>query len=102
VLDNLVVGTTFNDVLAIPASTLPGDFNLDGTVDAADYVAWRKNDGSQEGYNTWRTNFGRTAGGGSGDSTGSSNAVPEPSWMALLLCGVMLLCWPRQIVAGRT
>lgn len=37
---------------------LPGDYNGDGTVDAADYVVWRR-DGSVLGYNTWRANFGR-------------------------------------------
>ncbi|MEX2546100.1 MAG: hypothetical protein WD316_13305 [Phycisphaeraceae bacterium] len=39
---------------------LEGDYNGDGVVDAADYVVWRKTDGSAEGYNTWRTNFGAT------------------------------------------
>ena len=43
---------------------LPGDFNNDGTVDAADYVVWRKNDGTQTGYDGWRANFGRTLCGG--------------------------------------
>ena len=43
---------------------LPGDFNGNGIVDAADYVVWRKSDGSQNGYATWRAHFGQTAGGG--------------------------------------
>ena len=46
--------------------TLPGDFNHDGTVDAADYIVWRKTDGTPAGYNTWRANFGQPAGSGSG------------------------------------
>jgi alpha-tubulin suppressor-like RCC1 family protein len=37
---------------------LSGDYNRDGAVDAADYVLWRKNDGSEQGYTTWRANFG--------------------------------------------
>jgi hypothetical protein len=41
---------------------IPGDFNNNGTVDAADYVVWRKTDGMQDGYNLWRMNFGRTSG----------------------------------------
>jgi hypothetical protein len=53
---------------------LPGDFNNNGTVDAADYVLWRNggplaNDptpGVQpDDYNYWRANFGRTVGAGS-------------------------------------
>jgi hypothetical protein len=61
---------------------LPGDFNQDGIVNAADYVVWRKTDQSQTGYNNWRTNFGRTAGGGSG---AAAAAVPEPATGLLLL-----------------
>ena len=32
----------------------PGDFNHDGVVDAADYVAWRAAGGSAADYNAWR------------------------------------------------
>jgi hypothetical protein len=38
---------------------LPGDYNGDGIVDSADYVVWRKTDGTAQGYQTWRQNFGR-------------------------------------------
>src|SRR5262249_15044183 len=44
-------------------SVLPGDFNYDGTVDAADYVVWRKGLGTtytQSDYDTWRSHFGQT------------------------------------------
>ena len=47
----------------------PSDFNDDGTVDAADYVVWRKNPGgidTQNDYAVWRTHFGQAAGSGSG------------------------------------
>jgi hypothetical protein len=87
VLDNLVVGTTFNDVLAIPAPTLPGDFNNNGIVDAADYVVWRKNDSTQTDYDTFRTHFGQTAGGGAF----MNSAVPEPATLATLLTGVLIV-----------
>ena len=49
-------------VLSVAAAGLPGDFNNNGTVDAADYVVWRKTDGTPADYNTWRTNFGQTVG----------------------------------------
>ncbi|HEY3393315.1 MAG TPA: PEP-CTERM sorting domain-containing protein, partial [Lacipirellulaceae bacterium] len=62
---------------------LDGDFNEDGKVDAADYVVWRKTDGTQPGYNLWRTNFGRTS--GSGASVEAAAAVPEPASIGLLL-----------------
>ncbi len=49
---------------AYSSSAVAGDFNTDGSVDAADYVVWRKtNEGS---YDDWKTNFGTSGGGGSG------------------------------------
>ncbi len=41
--------------------TLPTpDLNTDGYVDAADYVLWRKSNGSAEQYTRWRTFYGTT------------------------------------------
>jgi hypothetical protein len=70
----------------IVAELPPGDFNQDGTVDAADYVVWRKSDGTQTGYDAWRTNFGISllADGGSAlPSAESLPAVPEPSTLMI-------------------
>ena len=50
---DVLTGLTSPTAIVI-VPTLPGDFNDDGTVDAADYVVWRKTDGTQAGYNTWR------------------------------------------------
>jgi hypothetical protein len=66
---------------ATPEPGLDGDFDGDGDVDAADYVVWRKTDGTPAGYSEWRTNFGRPP--GSGSALGAS-AVPEPSALILL------------------
>jgi hypothetical protein len=66
----------------IVAELPPGDFNQDGTVDAADYVVWRKTDGTQTGYDTWRANFGTSLLAGSGvaiPSAESLPAIPEPA-----------------------
>jgi hypothetical protein len=62
---------------------LTGDFNLDGMVDAADYVVWRKNGGTPEEFSAWRANFGRSAASGSGSASNAS--VPEPASLLLLL-----------------
>jgi hypothetical protein len=40
---------------------LTGDVDGSGTVNAADFVLWRKNDGSQSGYDAWRSQFGLTS-----------------------------------------
>jgi hypothetical protein len=67
-----------------PPMGIPGDYNADGKVDAADYVVWRENPaafgGDPDGYNTWRTNFDRTSGVGS-----SLVAVPEPASCVLVV-----------------
>ena len=98
--------------LAIVAVALPGDYNNDGLVDAADYTVWRDTAG-QEGpglaadgnhdehvdeqdYALWKTNFGTTATGGS--SAAQTAAVPEPQSLILaagLISGVISLCRRR-------
>ena len=80
---------TISNFAVIPPGALAGDYNNDGSVDAADYVEWRDTDSSNpDSYNTWRANFGRTAGSGAGAAqTASSASVPEPSTLAL--CGLL-------------
>ena len=64
-------------------AAIPGDFNNDGMVDAADYVVWRKTDGTPAGYNAWRTHFGQVSGSGAGASANAT--VPEPATFVLLM-----------------
>ncbi|HEY3393749.1 MAG TPA: LamG-like jellyroll fold domain-containing protein [Lacipirellulaceae bacterium] len=90
----------FNPTAFLIRPTQPGDFNADGIFDAADYVVWRKNDGSQEEYDLWRTNFGLTGVADASRSIGSSSAVPEPGFVVMLVSSaIMLLCRLRQIDA---
>ena len=87
----------------------PGDYNGDGTVDAADYSVWRDSfgsatdlraDGNGNGviddgdYDVWKSLFGSTYGSG----TGSLVAVPEPASAVLLLAGLLATigCWRRR------
>jgi hypothetical protein len=73
---------------------LPGDFNFDDEVDAADYVVYRKFGLAREAYNTWKSNFGSSAmsvsGSAAARSAGNSiaplsPAVPEPASMLMIL-----------------
>ncbi len=68
-------------IITVAGAALPGDYNHNGVVDAADYVVWRNggspNPNSPADYNTWRANFGATAGGGAGISANTN--VPEPA-----------------------
>jgi formylglycine-generating enzyme required for sulfatase activity len=81
---------------------LPGDFNHNGIVDAADYVIWRKNPGgtyTPDDYNTWQANFGATLASGAGAS-GSDQAispiVPEPATVLLLVFGAAVMSFPAR------
>jgi hypothetical protein len=89
---------------ALTSNNLPGDFNFDGKVDAADYVVWRKNGLSLDEFNTWRANFGAMAGSGSGSArTTSSAGVPEPataSTAMLSMLGCLLLRIKRHGAGG--
>jgi T5SS/PEP-CTERM-associated repeat protein len=85
---------------AFEAVFLPGDYNQSGTVDAADYVVWRENVGTnnmlpndavggtigQAHYDQWRAHFGESVGIGAGEAANSAgSAVPEPVTAMLLL-----------------
>jgi hypothetical protein len=68
-------------------ATLPGDFDLNGKVNAADYVVWRNGLGSTytaAHYDDWRAHFGSTLSTGAGLAA----AVPEPG----TLVGVLVAC----------
>jgi PEP-CTERM motif len=93
-----------NDIVlsAFVAVPLPGDYNHNGVVDAADYPVWRNTlgqtgaglaaDGNGNNqidngdYNIWRAHFGQTL--GSGQSTDANMSVPEPATLLLLVAGL--------------
>ena len=64
---------------------LPGDFNHDGAVDAADYTVWRNGLGTtytHADYDVWLSNFGRAS------AAAPPGAVPEPAAMLASLIAV--------------
>jgi hypothetical protein len=86
-------GSAFDpNQIVLTAFEPTGDYNGDGNFDAADYVLWRKHDGSQGGYNAWRANFGKSAGNGSA----SPVQVPEPTVLALGVCSFLSVAVSRR------
>jgi hypothetical protein len=89
---------------------VPGDYNGNGVVDAADYTFWRDRLGqnvtlpnsnpadidgvvTQAEYTYWKSRFGATSGSGAGGGSAALGAatVPEPaSWMLAVLAGLFL------------
>jgi T5SS/PEP-CTERM-associated repeat protein len=90
-------------VLSVIAAIVPGDFDNDGDVDGADFVAWQTNlpkpngatlaqgdadgDGDVDGadFVVWQTNFPFTPGPGA-----AASPVPEPSTIAISLFPLLL------------
>jgi Glycosyl hydrolase family 30 beta sandwich domain len=90
----------------IPRLSIPGDYNNDGVVDAADYTVWRDSvgqagiglaadgtgpSGTPDGivddldYQFWVAHFGATS---AASGAGSNQAVPEASTFLLVTSGV--------------
>jgi T5SS/PEP-CTERM-associated repeat protein len=103
-------GSNAVNLAVVPA--LPGDYNANGTVDAADYVVWRHTLGqsgiglaadgtgpfgtpdglvNQFDYQFWRSHFGQ----GLGSSTSVQAAVPEPAAWVLLMFAAAGIYFPR-------
>jgi hypothetical protein len=95
----LLTGTVQYGAIPTPPAGVLGDYNGNGIVDTADYVAWRNTltqpvspgtgaDGSGNGivdqadYQFWRARFGNTAGSASGIA--SFALVPEPSTVLIV------------------
>jgi amidase len=80
---------------------LPGDFNGDGIVDAADYVVWRNGLGTtytKTDYNLWRSNFGRAASAEGSTGSDAERTFTEPLSPAVPETPTMLLCIWTMIV----
>jgi uncharacterized membrane protein len=92
---------------------VPGDYNYDGTVNAADYAVWRNMigqseaglaaDGNDDGvintadYEVWRAHFGQTtAASSSGSKSESLTGVPEPKTFALTAPALIVFAIRRK------
>lgn len=113
--DRDVFNGTLTQLDALTVQNVRGDYNHNATVDAGDYVSWRKQmslptakynaysiaflgaDGNLNNqveagdYTYWRSQFGKTlSGSGAGSDLGASG-VPEPASISLVLSG--MCCW---------
>ena len=83
---------------AADAASLPGDFNSDGTVNAADYILWRKGaavPNTPQNYALWRTNFELSAAAGGAAVT--AVAAPEPASSWLVICAILWALTARNL-----
>lgn len=97
-IDKVDVGFRLATIAA--AAGVPGDYNNNGVVDAADYALYRKvlgqsvtlpNDSTPGSvttadYGVWRSHFGQSSAAGSGATGLGTSPVPEPD--ALILWGI--------------
>ena len=91
------------------ATGVPGDYNGNNVVDAADYTVWRDNVGGsslpnegaslgsvdQQDYTFWKNNFGNPGSGG----VLSASAVPEPVstvWLVISAITTMFVARPNS------
>jgi hypothetical protein len=111
-------GSAFLTTLNVPnfylrtsAAVLAGDYSNNGAVDAADYVVWRKSQGTTTSlpndliggtigtkqYSQWRTSFGIAT--SSGTNMISSAQIAEPSTALLCVVCVSAILSHRQRTA---
>ncbi len=91
--------------------SIPGDYNSDGVIDAADYTSWRDAVGQPAGtlpndvdggvigpaqYATWQANYGSGVDDASTRLLGSLGHAPEPTTAALLWLGLAMASHVRR------
>jgi hypothetical protein len=97
IVDNVRLCDTLD---CVPSPTLEGDFNQNGSVDAADYVVWREGLGTThtpDDYGVWRAHFGQTGGSG---AVLAAAAVPELGsvGLAMIAAVCIAICGCRRKV----
>jgi T5SS/PEP-CTERM-associated repeat protein len=101
-------------VLSVASAVLlPGDYNNDGHVDAADYTVWRDMLGStgadlaadgngdlvvdQADYSVWRANFGNSQSASLAATGAAVPELPSQTLLSLLMCGILVVVGGRGI-----
>jgi hypothetical protein len=114
VVSQAATGTAYFDNFLV-RDGLVGDYDQNGVVEPADYSVWtllfgsgvnvagNGADGNANGnidaadYTVWRDHLGASLFSGTGSSSFSSTAVPEPSALVMAICGLVAvgLSWRR-------
>lgn len=103
---------TANELFLTVVPELAGDYNVNGVVDAADYVVWRNTlgrsgiglpaDGDGDGdvdnndWSVWRTHFGEVASPTVLAVRSVVDVVPEPTAAMLILLTAIALCFATR------
>ena len=91
--DNQPVEVVINNFQFV--ALFPGDFDLDGDVDGADFLKWQRggspNPLSAKDLVDWEALFGTTS------ALSSAISVPEPSSIVLLLAAFACRLWQRRL-----
>ena len=96
--------------ITLSVAGILGDYNRSGSIDASDYVIWRKTlgqstlaaDGNNNGvidqadFTIWRASYGTQAGAGSGSSADTTATIPEPTSLFLLALALALTASLRR------
>ncbi len=77
-------GIFVSNSVALP--TAYGDFDADGDVDGADFLAWQRNDGTSAGLNAWQNNFGSVT-----SPISSATQIPEPTTLTMTTIAIYCL-----------
>jgi hypothetical protein len=81
-----------------PPTEEPGDFNDDGVVDGADFLAWQRGESPNQlsvaDLDLWKANFGVPA-------AIAVSAIPEPTAALLAACGLAAMAAARRIAPER-
>jgi hypothetical protein len=90
------------EIIGPAPAGVPGDYNNNGAVDAADYVVWRNGGPLQnevagvspgevtaEDFAAWRERFGNGTPAPAGGSALSASAVPEPGTFVYLVAAAL-------------
>lgn len=91
----------------VSVSGLDGDYNGDGTVDAADYTIWRDSiveETATAGYYCWRKNYGAvssTPANGRSPDVHLSQDIPEPRAITICTMAILLIRQRKPHISRR-